>query len=1356
MANIYTAQDGDTITVSGNTESGILSFPDVSSRGAFSFSRDGDGNLVVSAGGGSVTIAQDSYADGRYSITFGIDDQAAGSSVQSLGRLALVASDGTVPAGTDNSDVLVDLKLGNKRTLQGGDGDDAFYSGIANNPDTAGDTYQGGAGDDFFQANNREEVFSGGGGFDTLSYENSDSPIDILRKIGSTGSYEGALIFGKYPYSRDDEISGIERIIGSPFDDKMVDLQAGHTYEGGEGNDELTVLSYVRNATLRGGAGNDTLRGGDYGGTLDGGAGIDTITSGRGVDYITGGAGDDTINSGSGNDFITGGAGNDILNGGTGRDTYTFYHGGGDDKIVQESIAVGQSNVLRFKDVSDPEDFIFSIDQTGGENNGDVLITTRTTDASGNVDVSSVTIKAAVYANGRYTVQYGAGDTTLGKLRILDPDLTREEVREDALVVGTDEANNVIINSLSAFVLCYGGDDTVVVSTTRIPRDDDRIVVYGGDGNDVLTGAVSESLLYGGAGDDTLTATGGNQYFNTLVGGAGADTFVAGNGARDVVSYKDSPDSDGDGVGVTIYLLGVDEDGNAQKGIGDDAEGDVFSFLIDASSTGVDTLVGSNFADKLVGDLYGNILEGGRGDDILIGLTGNDTLRGGSGNDILEGGLHRDRFDGGEGIDEIVYKNSLEAVTVNLATGEFSGGEAAGDSLENVNAANIENIVGSAQGDTLTGNRVDNILKGGDGADTLEGGLGSDTLKGGVGADSYVFRSGDGADIIEGDADGGKLYFKDATEYDHLIVTKDGNDAIVTVGSDSVRIKDFAEGLYTMFYGDSDTQAGPLTFQARTEGTDGVDRLQGSDAAEDFEGFAGDDFIEGLGGNDTLDGGEGRDTLYGGEGYDTYIFRSGDGNDIISGDDGGKLLFKGATGADSFAFARVGDALTITLGSDSVTVEDFANGSYSLHYGTDDIALGRFWQVTTAGETTTAVEDGEPDWIVGSTGVDIILGHGGGDLIQGREGNDEIYGGGGWDTLYGGADNDKLYGERGVDTIYGGAGTDTLEGGVHDDILDGGAGADTYVFTSGDGADTIQGDENDATGTFNNLFFKDATGIDSFSFSRNSAGDVVITVGSDSVTILASSYADGRYAIFYGDSDTELGKFSLGTADRNILSGASGRDWLRGLAGDDDLSGGNDNDILQGNSDGDTLTGGAGDDILQGHSGSDILIGGTGDDILEGGDDADDVYIFQTGHGADTIQADSDGGKLYFKDATGRDSFAFSRTDNDVTITLDSDSVTIKDFVSGHYSLHHGNGNIQLGRLSLATTEGGEIAAADDGNIDWMVGSAGVDILRGGAGNDLLQGADNDDQLYGGGGNDVLEGAQGKTRSTVERARTRW
>ncbi|MFW1817700.1 calcium-binding protein, partial [Acinetobacter guillouiae] len=64
------------------------------------------------------------------------------------------------------------------------------------------------------------------------------------------------------------------------------------------------------------------------------------------------------------------------------------------------------------------------------------------------------------------------------------------------------------------------------------------------------------------------------------------------------------------------------------------------------------------------------------------------------------------------------------------------------------------------------------------------------------------------------------------------------------------------------------------------------------------------------------------------------------------------------------------------------------------------------------------------------------------------------------DIIHGYSSNDQLSGLAGNDQLYGNAGNDTLIGGMGNDYLDGGSGNDTYIFSLGDGVDTIRSYDN--------------------------------------------------------------------------------------------------------------------------------------------------------------------------------------------------------------------------------------------------------------------------------------------------------
>ena len=154
----------------------------------------------------------------------------------------------------------------------------------------------------------------------------------------------------------------------------------------------------------------------------------------------------------------------------------------------------------------------------------------------------------------------------------------------------------------------------------------------------------------------------------------------------------------------------------------------------------------------IIGGLGKDTLNGTSKADQIFGLWQDDTLNGGGGNDVLFGGTGKDKLNGGEGFDTASYIASTAAVTVSLATGLGSGGEATGDHL-----ADIEGLIGSIFGDTLSGNNANNhlyglagndALSGGGGNDRIDGSLGADRLTGGVGADKFIFRPFDGKDRI--------------------------------------------------------------------------------------------------------------------------------------------------------------------------------------------------------------------------------------------------------------------------------------------------------------------------------------------------------------------------------------------------------------------------------------------------------------------------------------------------------------------------------------------------------------------------------------------------------------------------------
>ena len=144
---------------------------------------------------------------------------------------------------------------------------------------------------------------------------------------------------------------------------------------------------------------------------------------------------------------------------------------------------------------------------------------------------------------------------------------------------GDDADNNITVSrDLGGHLFGNGGaihifPDTATVTNTNLIR------VNGGDGNDVITldetnGALPAAQLFGGDGNDTLTGGSGNDTLSgqdgndTLSGGAGNDTlsgasgndFIAGGAGNDTLVGGSGNDFiDGD-QGTDIGLLGAGND----------------------------------------------------------------------------------------------------------------------------------------------------------------------------------------------------------------------------------------------------------------------------------------------------------------------------------------------------------------------------------------------------------------------------------------------------------------------------------------------------------------------------------------------------------------------------------------------------------------------------------------------------------------------------------------------------------------------------------------------------------------------------------------------------------------------------
>jgi Ca2+-binding RTX toxin-like protein len=357
--------------------------------------------------------------------------------------------------------------------------------------------------------------------------------------------------------------------------------------------------------------------------------------------------------------------------------------------------------------------------------------------------------------------------------------------------------------------------------------------IFGGAGNDGIIGGMGADALYGGTGLDLVSYEGSSaavlvdlQVGTGLGGDAGGDTLF---GFEDMIGSSHGDVLSGDVYANTIN--GGDGNDNIAGRDGDDVLWGALGNDTVYGGVGIDAIYGGVGIDTLLGGGSNDLINGDADADFVYGDAGQDVLDGGTGNDTLTGGEGADHLDGGEGIDAVSYVASTAGVTISLAAGMASGGDADGDVLNNV-----EDILGSAFADRLTGDDGSNVLNGGAGGDLLDGGAGADLSFGGAGDDLYVVDNA--GDVVD--------------EYDG---PNTGMDMVKSTVSFS-----FVDGLQAK----GDLEDLVLIGSADINGT-------GNALANAITGNSGANALNGREGDDTLNGGGGKDTLTGGGGADKFV-----------------------------------------------------------------------------------------------------------------------------------------------------------------------------------------------------------------------------------------------------------------------------------------------------------------------------------------------------------------------------------------------------------------------------------------------------------------------------------------------------
>lgn len=391
----------------------------------------------------------------------------------------------------------------------------------------------------------------------------------------------------------------------------IVGWQSNHLYNGGSGDDVMSVLPGVHDSTLAGGGGNDTIDGSlGEGIVLDGGDGADLL-SGRDGEHFIGGTGFDSL----------------VL----------------DLTAIDSGISANLSGLGTAATVTISEASVEGVE----------LAVIALGDGADHV-TTSAKAQVGVFAGGGDDVLTGKGgiDVLAGGA---GSDLVKGGAGEDILYgYGPD--------SIFGFSVPGVGDDS------GLGRD----TLQGGDGADLLIGSLGDDKLDGGAGLDTVSydnapggvsvdlhqakqrpgAAGtdvlksienviggghddhivGSDGINVLSGGGGADT-LEGGGDADLLSG-------GAGADVFVFARATDSDLGAPDVIADLGDGDLISLKGIDADTGkagnqafhfVDHFTGQagevmlvydshTDATTLLGDTDGNVLP-----DLAIVMNGDHT-----------------------------------------------------------------------------------------------------------------------------------------------------------------------------------------------------------------------------------------------------------------------------------------------------------------------------------------------------------------------------------------------------------------------------------------------------------------------------------------------------------------------------------------------------------------------------------------------------------------------------------------------------------------------------------------------------------------------------------------------------------
>ncbi|MBR1645508.1 MAG: hypothetical protein IJ774_00455 [Selenomonadaceae bacterium] len=610
-----------------------------------------------------------------------------------------------------------------------------------------------------------------------------------------------------------------------------------------------------------------------------------------------------------------------------------------------------------------------------------------------------------------------------------------------------------------------------------------------------------------------------------------------------------------------------------------------------------------------------------------------------------------------------LYENNVE-VTGTTATED--GGTSTETAITLANTTGNTLLTGTAYDDSIS-NSASNV--------TINAGAGNDRISLSSSAAKVLiqYASGDGSDTIYGfTADdtikisGGK--YSSATS---------GNDVILTVGTDTIFVKDSSDLSTFNINGtlaggsSSESTSGGSSSESTSGGSSSTttavtldnttgntsitsskyaDSISNSGANVTIQALGGKDTITNTANNVTIDAGDGNDfvtnegaavSIFGGKGSDTLAntgnatFTGGAGSDIFVYAAGEMLITDYGTGADKIylftGFDDVttsGDDLIFSFGDgDSMTIAGGVNEKIS--FVGDNTYRFTDHAILNSAKTAATLTSADPFSAanlsklvtIDASGVSAAV------SVTGNDKSNKIFAGDNGSTLNGGKGTDTLTGGDGSDIFIHETtgGSDVIVNYAASDLLSivGGELSDASIKSNGDVILKIGTDKITVKGASETEITINANGTTEFI-----SGGVIYNSGKTSATLPASFNSKNK--IEFADTVTNIDASSA-KKSVNISSGDNGAT----------INGGNVKDTLTGGTGNDSLFGGKGNDTLFGGKGSDTLNGGAGNDSLWGGNGSD-KFIYTAGTGNDTICDYADGDLLEILDANG-DAATFSK-----------------------------------------------------------------------------------------------------------------